>query len=368
MKYVTRLPLILILVSLSGCASVGNLPMFPKFGDREKTLTDRNSETVATDFVSALSSLRGHLPTNTMLQIRPTKTKFGNSLKRELRNAGYGIQSIPSNDTGPMLVTYEADSFENTNYESVAYRVRVGSVELGREYEIRAGNIFPVTSLSVKGVEISSKPLDQTMFERATARDESESGKWLPVTPGFQQQPKPAVIVTPIPQREWIVKSDPQERTEMMDKRAENQSPALVAQSKRPKEVVNMLMLGESNYAEIYEDYKVVKTKLLVFPNDSLRMGQGGKNTVSDFLSGYNENSDILSVVGCSHGKTGIKNGNEKLALGRAQRVIDELLGHRILASNIYDEGCWAGVEQKQLPARGVILTLRRAKISLEKT
>ena len=165
--------LIVVALSVSGCAA---------FSKRDDRLTDRNSEIVATDFVTALSSLRGHQPKNTMLQIRPTKTDFGTSLKRELRNAGYGIQSIANNDTGPMLVTYQADSFENTTFESVAYRVRVGSVELGREYEIRAGNVFPVTSLSVKGVGISTKPLDESIFEQASGRESfDEQDGWQPI-------------------------------------------------------------------------------------------------------------------------------------------------------------------------------------------
>jgi len=350
MNTIRNILLIVVALSVSGCAA---------FSKRDDRLTDRNSEIVATDFVTALSSLRGHQPKNTMLQIRPTKTGFGNSLKRELRNAGYGIQSIANNDTGPTLVTYQADSFENTTFESVAYRVRVGSVELGREYEIRAGNVFPVTSLSVKGVGISTNPLDESIFERASGRDSfDEQDGWQPIGPGYQSEPESPVIVTPIERPVTIVQTIPDRSIETRSETLSN--PTSPEAYQRPRQLENMLMLGESNYADIYKRYNVVKSEVVVFPNDSMRLGDAGKEKVAKFLSGFKSDSDILSVVGCSHGKTNVIDGNRKLALGRAQRIIDELLVHRILASKIFDEGCWAGVSQKELPGRGVILTMRR--------
>ena len=77
-------------------------------------------------------------------------------------------------------------------------------------------------------------------------------------------------------------------------------------------------------------------------------------------LDDFNSSSDLISVIGCSHGKSKIADGNKRLALGRARRVMDELLYNEVPADRLYDEGCWAGVEQKTLPSRGVIVTLRR--------
>jgi len=335
--------LIPVFVFLIGCSSA------PKIV--EPSLDGRNNETVATDFVSALSTLRGHAPKNTMLQFRPSQTEFGVSLMREMRNAGYGIQTIAATDLGPMLVTYEADAFENTNYESVAYRVRVGSVELGREYEIRAGNIFPVTSLSVTGVQISSQPLDESHFARVTVREREaeDRGPWLTVPDPLQVQSQPT------PSNNQLAR--PLARVtvpELFDE----EEPANNAE--RPSELENITILGESNSASLFKEYKPVVGKTIVFPNDSLRLGNKGKAVVRKIVDGYNPNTDVFSVIGCSHGKTTLVDGNRKLALGRAERIIDELLTYNVLASNILDEGCWAGLTVKDLPHRGVILTLRR--------
>ena len=64
-----------------------------------------------------------------------------------------------------MIVSYEVEAFENTSGKSVGYRVQVGTVELSREYEINNGRVFPMTGMSVKGIESGSRKLDQTLFD-----------------------------------------------------------------------------------------------------------------------------------------------------------------------------------------------------------
>lgn len=343
----TVLGLILLSFALSGCGILG-----PK----KDNLSEQNNTIVALDFVNALSNLRGHNPKNTMVQIRPPKTEFGTSLKRELRNAGYGIQGIAKNDTGPMLVTYQADSFENSTFKSVAYRMRVGGVELGREYEIRAGRIFPITSLSVKGVEIASKPLDQSIFERGGTEEQlGTGGPWTPILPGNAIQPYGST-----PQQETIVQAVPMPQPINQIEIVASSTTPPDRTNLRPKQNTNMLMLGESNYAHIFKNYTVVEQDVIIFPNDSLNLGSKGKQQIKEVISRFDSDRDLISVVGCSHGKSRIADGNEMLALGRANRVMDELLSYKAPADRLYDEGCWAGVEQKNLPARGVIISLRR--------
>ncbi len=144
----------------SGC-SVGQ--------KRSDLVESDQARVVARDFVSALTQLRGYSPRNTTLQLRPVVTSFGEALAGELRTAGYGMQMVLTDDSGPFLVSYEADGFENTTGRSVGYRIRVGAVEMGREYEIRNGRVFPMTALSVIGTTISSEPLDQSIFDRNLA-------------------------------------------------------------------------------------------------------------------------------------------------------------------------------------------------------
>lgn len=331
-------------LTLSGCAGFAvNRSSVP--------LSDQNHTVVAQDFVNALSGLRGHSPTNTMLQVRPSNAGFGKSLLRELRDVGYGLQTIAQDDTGPMLVTYQADTFENSTYQSVAYRVRIGDVELGREYEIRAGRIFPISSLSVKGVEIASRALDQSLFERIDDDRLAESA--------VRDLPNDRASIVPVTTRAVPVQQPEVSTPSQLSGPADTTNHPN-DRHPRPVTTQNLLILGESNYEDVFSQYPVVTQDVIVFPNDSMNLGRHGKQQVKRLLKDFNSQTDLISVVGCSHGKTRVENGNKALALGRAQRVVDELLAYRVAQDRLFDEGCWAAVVQKTLPSRGVIISLRR--------
>jgi len=98
---------------------------------------------------------------------------------------------------------------------------------------------------------------------------------------------------------------------------------------------------GISNFESIFSGYTEVESHIIV--------------------SRMNEESDIVSIMGCSHGRTSIKNGNQVLALGRANRVAESFLYSGIDSKNIYDEGCWDSQYQDDIaPRRGVIVAVRR--------
>ena len=116
-----------------------------------------------------------------------------------------------------------------------------------------------------------------------------------------------------------------------------------------------------SNYTSIFDDYEDVNQVILVFPNDSLRIGAKNKATVSEYVRSFNPDTDILSVVGCSHGRTSISAGNQLLAVGRANRVKEALIYSGVDQQKIYEEGCWDDEYfDEVMPRRGVVLTHKR--------
>ncbi len=357
------------------------------------------SALVARDFVAALAKLNGYSPRNTTVQLRPPKTAFAGSLEKAIRTAGFGIQMIPGNDTGPLLVSYESEAFENAAGRSVGYRLRVGSVELSREYEIRAGRVFPMTGMSVKGVLISSDPLDQTIFDRnrlaeqdtdtTTRINESNPGDDSPraVEPmdaldPFQTRRTGLAKKTPSAETHDPVVIVDAARVEPTSDDTDMRSPSpepnrngwqelmpnlvVASVSAQPPQVLdtvvkkNVLELGQSNFAPLLANYNVHSETVLVFPNDSLRLGIENKRIVREWARRFNPDTDFISVIGCSHGKSNIDSGNEFLAIGRANRVKEALIVSQVPARNILDEGCWAPTWQENLPARGVMLTHRR--------
>jgi len=116
---------------------------------------------------------------------------------------------------------------------------------------------------------------------------------------------------------------------------------------------------------DVFDDYEDVEQSVLIFPNDSLRLGDSNKQIIDQYVSSMNPETDVLSVIGCSIGATEIKNGNSLLALGRANRVKEAFLFSGLEHDLILEEGCWAPEAfNEALPHRGVIVTLKRQKPS----
>lgn len=127
----------------------------------------------------------------------------------------------------------------------------------------------------------------------------------------------------------------------------------------------NMYDSKESNYSNLLTDYEEVEQSVLVFPNDSLLLGDANKQIIEQYVDSMDPSTDVLSVIGCSHGQTAINNGNSLLALGRANRVKEAFLFSGVDHTDVLEEGCWAPtLYDEVMPRRGVLLTLKRRKDS----
>ena len=122
----------------------------------------------------------------------------------------------------------------------------------------------------------------------------------------------------------------------------------------------NVMELGGSNFGDLFAGYANVAERILVFPNDSTRLGADNKAIIESLVVDFDAGRDVFSVVGCSLGPTKVENGNESLALGRANRVKEELVLAGVPSERIVDEGCWAGESSASFPSRGVVLTHKR--------
>ena len=126
-------------------------------------------------------------------------------------------------------------------------------------------------------------------------------------------------------------------------------------------EVAN-LFFGRSAFDALRADREPVARDVVLFGDDSLRLGPDGKRQIARFVEDYRPDTDLIGLVGCSNGPTKLAIGNEGLALGRSARVTDELVALGVERSRILDEGCWAGRSAKgRFPSRGVVIELLRA-------
>ena len=124
-----------------------------------------------------------------------------------------------------------------------------------------------------------------------------------------------------------------------------------------------MFETGKSNFNDLTSTYEVASEVVLVFPNDSMRIGSANKSVLSTLANNFNSDTDLLSIVGCSMGRTSIPNGNELLAVGRANRVKEELIMKNVPTTSILDEGCWSPSKDSSVPNRGVVVTHRRLRV-----
>ncbi len=126
------------------------------------------------------------------------------------------------------------------------------------------------------------------------------------------------------------------------------------------EELDNVYYTDRSNYKGLFDTYENVVRHDVIFANDSMNLGTAGKARVRAILPDYDPETDIVSLIGCSSGKTSIKNGNKVLALERVRRLQQELTDLGVEEAKIFSEGCWAPVHFDDFPRRGVVVSILR--------
>ena len=303
---------------------------------------------IARNLVHTLAQLPELHPLQTTVQVSAPATPFGRRVVARLDEAGYGIQEV-SADQGAHYVRYRAERAETETGERTRYRVAIGPVAVERDYRVVAGETLPGSPLSVQGTEPRENVrLNDDLFAdepsaalSAVRFDEGEEPAVVDLTVAAAARPAagvaPALDVAP---------SVPGE--------LESEFGLIVRQ--------NMYETQRSNYAPLFAAYEDIRQDTLIFPNDSLVLGEDNKSIIADYVRGLDPATDVLSVIGCSHGRTAIDNGNELLAIGRANRVKEAFMFAGLSHDQVLEESCWAGDYHPVFPRRGVVLTLKRRR------
>lgn len=298
------------------------------------------SRLIALDLVNALVQIPALRPASTMLHTARPRSRFGELLVASLQDAGYDLRIGDKASTGwlnysiePVSVVAPAAPVPGT--ADYTFMVSAGSVKVKRTYRVDSQGVRPASSLFVHGGDGSGIRLQDALFDR-------------PSTGTASARDKPIQVA---------------------EKRAAaNQTAANLALENRaavkgtlPVAKKNMYETRRSNFESVLRNYDSVRSDVLIFPNDSLVMGASNKRIAREIVASFNPGSDVISVIGCSHGKTSLVNGNQKLALGRSYRVKEELILAGIAADKILEEGCWANVHfDQKMPRRGVVVTHKR--------
>ncbi len=299
---------------------------------------------VAKDLIYVLRQL-AH-PATTTIQLPTEQDVFLKLLLSELIVEGYGIQQVQA-DQGANFLRYKreadgsGDSLENT------YTLSVGDIEITRSYEVRSGgSLFPISAMTLAGSRIAAK-IDRSLFKHLGQTTVAvDNIKYTSATEFSDGIPTISLITSDV--------------VSGVTERATG-APSLQALNSSNVEVGNLFFGDASNFTSVLDGRNRVSRDIVPFGDDQLRMGKLGKRMVLVILNEYDERTDLISVVGCSNGKTNSELGNEGLALGRAERVTQELMSHGVARDRILDEGCWAPQSAgDRFPSRGVVVELWR--------
>jgi len=283
------------------------------------------STLAASDFVANLEAMLNPRQSIQTLQMRTTSTGFGKALRIKLREAGYHLVKAETADS--LRVSYEVSSLQSQHGASSDYLVAVGPLTLQRTYVQDATGIYPATAMSTDIAQTARS---------VTALATQGTGNNTAV-----QTQVEAVALADRP----------------------NITPDLPA-SLDGIERVNMYKTRKSSFANFTMGYKGVSKQILEFPNDSLNISADVEDELDALSRLFRADTDVFSVIGCSHGKTKLENGNALLAVGRSKRVAQYLVEQGVPVNRILDEGCWAPVHfDGAMPRRGVVVELKRKAV-----
>ncbi len=325
------LTLAVVASSLSACSVLGLTAPW----DKPDT---PDHELIASNLVNSISQFPHLNPLMATVQVAKPRSAFDHQVHKELDGRGFKLETVAIEEGLNQVKSAIKRVDGNTGSNPQVYVLAIGQVSVERAYDVVADRTVPVSEQIIRGVEERTVTLNDDIFEVPDSTYSSVS---------FQAYEGPKI-------EDMLAATAPGSKAGSWWKR-----------EKQTAVKKNMYETMTSNYKDVFTGYEDVQQSILIFPNDSLRLGDANKQIIDEYVAKMDPDTDVLSVIGCSHGETGISNGNSLLALGRANRVKEAFLFSGLEHDQILDEGCWAPQTfDDVMPRRGVVLTLKRQKNS----
>lgn len=349
-------------IVLAGCASSGKTSPSTNVVDQSQLLRGD----MMADLLSVLPQLKE--PLSTTVQISDAESGKSVNAANELVALGYGIQRVDADQGSNFLYVTDLPDTDSGNSTSSRLRVSMGDLELTRSYEIikRSAKsnisdavnlvwrnnkaVVPTGPLTIGGTR---QPIQITGIN-VELDSSASNGPSYEFTAGNVQYAALAPIEGGIPTISLITE-------DIVQRVADSASAGPSLASLDSDQFGNLFNGDPSAFASILDDYNRIVREFVIFPNDSQNLGQPGKLLVKKLVNRFSVNSDIIGIIGCSNGPTSLEIGNEGLALGRATRIVEELIAAGISKDKVFDEGCWSSTTDADgFPNRGVVIDLWR--------
>jgi len=337
-----RLVLAFTVLTLSACSMTGQRTPRPETDSVDYALISEN-------LVDLLAQYPRLNPRMAIVQLSAPDNMLEEKVHEQIRSLGYKIEKTGESDNGLLVEASIKPPGAGSANPAPLYVLAVGSMSAQRSYTVVDGQTQPASPIVVRGAD--EKPLllnDAELFQYSNSAHSSV--QFLPAAETGLAELEEPVVATEEP----VVAT-----------------PEIVAEIPTPVSTLEQYSTtfdsnlfdkgGQSNFSDLFAEYQEVESNVLVFPNDSLQLGDINKQIIEQYVEKMDTSTDVLSVIGCSHGDTAIENnGNALLAIGRANRVKEAFIFSGISHDLIVDEGCWAPVVFEGLPSRGVVLKLKR--------
>jgi|GEM_PF-831777 len=384
------------------------------------------SKLIAADFVATMSQLPESRPSQTLLHTNKPSSRFGELLLSELQGAGFDLRIGDADSQHWLAYNANREETPSDAGNPVyTFIVAAGNIKLKRSYEVDQYGVRPAGNMFVRGANPANIVMDESIFntsspgvvdternngltadsplasseselpfssvgsapqtdlaaqtDNVSLQSESLQSESLQSESLQSENVQIAAVPAPeplfkIPNKESIEQRLPEPdsyQPEPVVSLAQTQLSGAVASlesrvgnaGKKPyDDVHNFFESGQSQFNDVLINYDIIDRSVYVFPDDSLVLGTENKNRLQELVQRFNSDTDLMSVVGCSHGSTKIENGNAYLANNRAIRVMEELVRAGLQPDKVLAEGCWASVAFPEMPARGVLVELRRIK------
>ena len=333
------LSILCAVVVASACSSIHEKPQASNPGIDYDLIVDNLLDVIGSDE-------RMHY-TNTTYQIVKPNTPIGLALFDKLSEKGYGVQLV-SGDVGKNFIRYRVGTLQTEQGIKEVYSLAVQNIRAEREYALVDGKTVPTSPVTLLTDLPAEVEVDDSLFG---VNIDSETSRVVVVDGRLPEASRVAAEENVTVKKPTEIAANTHGAMFGRDFAAK---PATAATS-------NVRDLGESNFASVFKQYDDVSNVTLIFPNDSLFLGDRNSDILKTLAQEINPSTDIISIIGCSHGRTALENGNQLLAEGRTERVAESLLFAGVQKDLILTEACWASEYwDEEAPRRGVMVTHKR--------
>jgi len=285
---------------------------------KQAKFSDQHLNLVVNDLITAMVQVYELGPLTTTVQVSEPRGSYGRKLVEALIGAGYGIQYVTA-DQGDFYLSYQNRTIQSDSRDIRDFTVRVGDIELQREYDVIAGNVVPTSVIFIRGSSsFNDMILNTGLFLQQSGEFEFLSGAEFTL-------------------------SDASVRTTSLE-RIENTADVDGGDDDETSEMQPHSVLGARDWVlntisdsllEKKKQYPPLRKAQLTLSDDTLVLGRNNKNIIKALLDQFDHERDALFISACPFGDDSQEHADQHVT-----RIKEELILYKVAASRIVEEGC----------------------------